>query len=889
MLLFQALLLLILPFTLAAPKPRSVEIESRQATSSYWLSQIQRQGTVAYGSNAGYKIFRNVRDYGAVGDGSTDDTAAINNAITDGSRCGQGCDSSTTTPAIIYFPPGTYAVSAPIIQLYYTQFVGDAVQVPTILALPSFEGIAVMDTDPYIPGANGAQWYTNQNNFYRQIRNFAIDISQMPENKGAGIHWQVAQATSLQSIVFKMAPKSATNQQQGIFMDNGSGGFMSDLTFIGGNYGMFLGNQQFTTRNLTFSGCNTAIFMNWNWLWTLKSVNVDNCGIGLDMSTLQNGVNQTVGSVILLDSVMTNTPIGVKTSYNQTSAPATGGTLAVQNVDFTGTTNAIVGADGSSVILPGGQVVASWGQGDTYVPVGSQLSKRSPQDTAPNPQGPPRSFSSTTTTTVTVSEVSPPTGVSLTTTTIYVTASPTTNVNGGNTFTVVPIPASGSGASSVVPANASGASSASPTRSTLPAPAAPATCSAAPPALQSARVQQSLSAPNIPSSLMNGTKIFERSKPQYENVPVSSFLSVKSAGAKGDGVTDDTAALQNIFDTATADQIIYFDHGAYVISDTVRVPSNVKMTGEIWPLIMIQGSAFQDINNPKPAFQIGQSGQTGSVEMSDLVFETIGAAPGAILMEWNVAQESQGSAGMWDVHFRIGGSAGTQLQQDTCQANVTGSFEFKPECAGAFMLMHITQQASAYLENCWFWVADHELDITAHNQTDIFNGRGLYVESQGPTWLYGTSSEHNQLYNYQFANARDVFMGAIQTETPYMQSSPDALQGGFPPNAAFSDPTFADCTTESCKKSWGLRIVESSDIYMYGGGLYSFFDNYIQTCLDTESCQENMVDIQCSQNISLVGLNTKASVNMVNVDGTAEVIALDHDNGFAQSLMLFET
>ena len=326
--------LLALPFLAsAAPRPKSkpVQLDIRQA-SSYWLSQIPRNGQVAYGSNPAYKVFRNVKDYGAVGDGSTDDTVAINNAITDGSRCGQGCDSSTTTPAIIYFPPGTYAVSAPIIQLYYTQFVGDAVTIPTILALPSFEGLAVLDTDPYIPGGNGAQWYTNQNNFYRQMRNLVVDISKMPEDKGAGIHWQVAQATSLQNIVFNMRPKSPTNKQQGIFMDNGSGGFMRDLIFNGGNYGVFLGNQQFTSSNLTFNGCNTAIFMNWNWLWTFKSVSINNCGIGLDMSNLQNGVNQTVGSVIVLDTVMKNTPIGIKTSYNQTSAPATAGTLALQTL-----------------------------------------------------------------------------------------------------------------------------------------------------------------------------------------------------------------------------------------------------------------------------------------------------------------------------------------------------------------------------------------------------------------------------------------------------------------------------------------------------------------------------------------------------------------------------
>lgn len=65
-------ILLLLPFlALAAPKPVELEValEARQApASSYWLSQIQRQGTVAFGSNAaGYKVFRNVKDYGAIG------------------------------------------------------------------------------------------------------------------------------------------------------------------------------------------------------------------------------------------------------------------------------------------------------------------------------------------------------------------------------------------------------------------------------------------------------------------------------------------------------------------------------------------------------------------------------------------------------------------------------------------------------------------------------------------------------------------------------------------------------------------------------------------------------------------------------------------------------
>jgi glucan 1,3-beta-glucosidase len=785
---------LLAPLSEALPTPQAAGAPS---SSTYWVANIQRQGTVAFGNSSTYPIFRNVMTYGAKGDGSTDDTAAINQAISDGNRCGNGCDSSTVTPAIVYFPPGTYKVSSPIIQYYYTQFIGDAVTTPTIQAAPEFSGIAVIDSDPYIPNGWGAQWYTNQNNFFRQIRNFVIDISGMPETSGWGIHWQVAQATSLQNIEFKMAPASPTNQQRGIYMDNGSGGFMTDLTFTGGDVGAFFGNQQFTTRNLTFNGCNTAVYMNWDWVWNLKSLSINNCGVGVNMSTVEGGsspngnVNQTVGSVLIQDSKFTATPIGVITTFSTTNnVPATGGTLIIDNVDFTGSTQAVVDVSGATV-LAGGSVIASWGQGNAYT-----------------------------------------TGA----------ASSLTNTKRST------------GSASQVP------------------------------------IHGSLAAPSKPTVLLNAQgAIFERSKPQYETYPASAFLSVKSNGAKGDGVTDDTAAIQATLNKATTGQIVYFDHGAYLISSTVQVPKNIMITGEIWPLIMASGAAFSDPSNPQPVFQVGQPGDTGAVEMSDLIFETKGPQPGAILVEWNVAESSQGASGMWDVHMRIGGSDGTELQSDICAKNPNVTAPANPQCIGAFLLLHVTEKATIYLENNWFWVADHELDLGDHDQIDIYNGRGVLVESaQGPVWFYGTSAEHSQLYNYQINNAQNIYMGVIQTETPYMQGNPNALTP-FTPNATWTDPTFAECTTPSCIKSWGLRVVDSSNVLIYGAGLYSFFDNYSEDCLATESCQENIVSIEnCSGEIYLWGLSTKGSTNMVTIDGTGAVLQSDNTDTFCQTIALFE-
>ncbi len=45
--------------------------------------------------------------------------------------------------------------------------------------------------------------------------------------------------------------------------------------------------------------------------------------------------------------------------------------------------------------------------------------------------------------------------------------------------------------------------------------------------------------------------------------------------------------------------------------------------------------------------QVGEYGDTGVVEIQDLLFTTEGPTAGVILMEWNVAQSVQGSAAMW--------------------------------------------------------------------------------------------------------------------------------------------------------------------------------------------------------------------------------------------------
>lgn len=48
-----------------------VGIASAAAAGSFWMETITRKGTVPWGNDPSYKVFRNVKDYGAKGDGKT--------------------------------------------------------------------------------------------------------------------------------------------------------------------------------------------------------------------------------------------------------------------------------------------------------------------------------------------------------------------------------------------------------------------------------------------------------------------------------------------------------------------------------------------------------------------------------------------------------------------------------------------------------------------------------------------------------------------------------------------------------------------------------------------------------------------------------------------------
>lgn len=108
------------------------------------------------------------------------------------------------------------------------------------------------------------------------------------------------------------------------------------------------------------------------------------------------------------------------------------------------------------------------------------------------------------------------------------------------------------------------------------------------------------------------------------------------------------------------------------------------------------------------------------------------------------------------------------------------------------------------------------------------------------------------------------------------------------PVANYSDPFFNECSQNVCYKTYGLIVSKSNNVFVYGAGLYSFFDNYDQGCLITENCQQFMIMLDNSSSIYLYNPYTKAAANIIAIDGVAVVSSQGLQSSFCQGVAFFE-
>lgn len=403
-----------------------------------------------------------------------------------------------------------------------------------------------------------------------------------------------------------------------------------------------------------------------------------------------------------------------------------------------------------------------------------------------------------------------------------------------------------------------------------------------------------------PATLINSTTGAYHTvvPPTYTDYPLARVLNAKAVPSDpvlGDGKTDDMASLQAIITSAAqADQLLFFPQGTYILTDTLQLPPGGRLVGEAWTRLTPRGAKFKDAKNPRPMVRVGQPGDVGVAQMTDFLFYPTGSKedvnlPRLVMVEVNMAGARPGDVGVFNSHFlMVGGTARL--------------------CA------HFTETASVYWENSWATAQDNSVSGLG------FGGEFL-VEARGGTWMVGVETgeswclcislvgwaagkicgensdpgwtEHHVLYQLNFHNAKDVFVGLEQGEGPYWHG-----QGNTPlPPAPFanslrpSDPDFSWCPADDaeCRMALYQHVTNSTGVNLYGGAFWNFRAGASQS-LCTGDCQTNTVLYENNQKLYSYGIGTINDKNMVletGPGGNAKTVAAVRDANFGFPLSGF--
>ncbi|KAL8359373.1 hypothetical protein RB601_007892 [Gaeumannomyces tritici] len=756
---------------------RATTNSSSSDSSVFWMENISRK----HYNSSSHQVFRNVRDFGARGDGRTDDTVAIRRAILSASSGTQDTEarwpgSDGVRNAVVYLPSGTYLVSGTIPALPATQITGDATNFPVLKAAPSFVGLGVISTNELGPGGEASQ----KRQHYRQIRNLIIDITEASHDAHvSGIHWQASEASSIQHVEVRAAdPHTAPGgqtTQMGIFTEDGSGGQISDVAVRGGSVGILAGNSQFAAQRIRLSGCTTGVQLLWDFGGVWKGIDIRESKVGFSLANRnadENNIKNYLGSVYIMDSTFTDVGTAVQNAPVSVE-PGTGTTsVTLDNVLFDRVTNRVF--DGEKEYVEGRpSTLDTWTLGPIYLSL------------------------------------------------------PERDLSLGYEF---------------------------------PTPREPTLLE-----------EYSVTAKNS-----SGTKslpkrpFFEKSKPQYTTIPASSWVHMKDF-AKGDGKTDDTVAFQEVLN---GKGYIFVDAGDYLLADTVTIHPGTFIVGEAWPKLVAFGPKFSDPRNPRPLVKVGDEGSVGAVDLQDLLFTTRGPTAGAKVIEWNIKADKNGNAAMWDCHVQVGGTSQTKETPAACASSSNAT------CQGAAVLVHITPGASAYLEGLWLRAVDRLLDAPE----SMGNGdkkaeiqflsvpRGVLVESQAATWMYGVSVQHASMYQYNFRNSQKVFVSMLQAESP--STGPESLPTRPRSDIAVVLP--GDAGTPNPRGSWATVVQGTKDVFMAGLGLYSWFSQGSTACISSQSCQDALILMQNNTNLAIHNLVTIGAKNSIDLSDSGHVTATEN-------------
>ncbi len=252
-------------------------------------------------------------------------------------------------------------------------------------------------------------------------------------------------------------------------------------------------------------------------------------------------------------------------------------------------------------------------------------------------------------------------------------------------------------------------------------------------------------------------------------------LNVKEFGAKGDGRTDDTAAIQAVLNAhPNGRRIIYLPNGTYLISKTITWPAGTAGKGDEYKQTILQGQSESGVTirlkdqaagfaiaaTPKPAIFTGPApAQRFGNSIRNLTVDTGTGNPGAIGIQFNAS--NQGS--LRHVTIQSGDGQG-----------VNGlDMNFADEI-GPLLVKNLTVTGFQYGIRTGFHINSQTLEnITLKNQ----RGYGLY--NTGQTLNIRGLTSNNAVTAIYNAGGRVTLLDSVLQGTGTAAIKP-AIENKFP-------------------------------------------------------------------------------------------------------------
>jgi sugar lactone lactonase YvrE len=238
----------------------------------------------------------------------------------------------------------------------------------------------------------------------------------------------------------------------------------------------------------------------------------------------------------------------------------------------------------------------------------------------------------------------------------------------------------------------------------------------------------------------------------FDLPPIDTWVNIRSLGAMGDGVTDDTEVFQKAI---AQNRAIYLPSGQYRVTDTIALKSDTVLIGlhpSVTRILLADSTpAFQGVGSPKPLLETPTEGTN---IVTGIGLYTNGINPRAVAAKWMAGKDSM----MNDVRF-LGGHGTIDLN-----ATAEESSKIWKE------IYNNTHSADSNLNRRWdgqypsLWITGGGTFIDIWTPS-TFAQAGLYISNTSTEGrIYQLSSEHHVRSEVVLDHASNWEIYALQTE-----------------------------------------------------------------------------------------------------------------------------